>query len=75
MFGFLTRVDEVIWPPKGDSSADSFTVAKLPYQPSIRYIKPRGRLFHPISKHREVSWKNETQPQYFLVKQLLAVWK
>ena len=32
MFGFLTRVDEVIWPPKGDSSADSFTVAKLPVE-------------------------------------------
>ena len=25
----------------------------------------RGRVFPPISKHREVGWKNEAQPSYF----------
>ena len=26
----------------------------------------RGRVFPPISKHREVGWKNEAQPSFFL---------
>ena len=25
----------------------------------------RGRVFPPISKHREVGWKNEAQPSFF----------
>ena len=25
----------------------------------------RGRAFPPISKHREVGWKNEAQPSFF----------
>ena len=25
----------------------------------------RGRVFSPISKHREVGWKNEAQPSFF----------
>ena len=32
----------------------------------------RGRVFPPISKHREVSWKNEAQPSFF--NQLRGVW-
>ena len=26
----------------------------------------RGRVFPPISNHREVGWKNEAQPSFFL---------
>ena len=33
----------------------------------------RGRVFPPISKHREVGWKNEAQPSFF--NQLRGVWK
>ena len=33
----------------------------------------RGRVFPPISKHREVGWKNEAQPRFF--NQLRGVWK
>ena len=33
----------------------------------------RGRVFSPISKHREVGWKNEAQPSFF--NQLRGVWK
>ena len=32
-----------------------------------------GRVFPPISKHREVGWKNEAQPSFF--NQLRGVWK
>ena len=34
----------------------------------------RGRVFPPISKHREVGWKNEGQPIFFF-NQLRGVWK
>ena len=30
-------------------------------------------MFPPISKHREVGWKNEAQPRFF--NQLRGVWK
>ena len=33
----------------------------------------RGRVFPPISKHREVGWKNEARPSFF--NQLRGVWK
>ena len=33
----------------------------------------QGRVFPPISKHREVGWKNEAQPSFF--NQLQGVWK
>ena len=33
----------------------------------------RGRAFPPISKHREVGWKNEAQPRFF--NPFRGVWK
>ena len=33
----------------------------------------QGRVFPPISKHREVGWKNEAQPSFF--NQLRGDWK
>ena len=37
-------------------------------QSSVNFHSPthtRGRVFPPISKHREVGWKNEAQPSFF----------
>ena len=28
-------------------------------------VQTRGRVFPPISKHREVGWENEAQPRFF----------
>ena len=39
----------------------------------IVIYQTRGRVFPPISKHREVGWKNEAQLSFF--NQLPGVWK
>ena len=38
----------------------------LKKQPNIFQViyQTRGRVFPPISKHREVGWKNEAQPSF-----------
>ena len=47
---------------------------KLKLQKTMELIyQTRGRVFPPISKHREVGWKNEAQPSFF--NQLRGVWK
>ena len=48
---------------------------KLKLQKVVEVIyQTRGRVFPPISKHREVGGKNEAQPSFFF-NQLRGVWK
>ena len=51
-----------------NSAGFDFTLHSVISDPSGRYVidQTRGRVFPPISKHREVGWKNEAQPSVFL---------